>query len=35
MKRQKNMFQIKEQNKTIKKGVNEVDVINLLIRRSR
>ena len=35
MKRQKNMFQIKEQNKTIKNGVNEVDVRNLLIRRSR
>ena len=35
MKIQKNMFQIKEQNKTIEKGVNEVDVRNLLIRRSR
>ena len=35
MKRQKNMFQIKEQNKPIKNGVNEVDVRNLLIRRSR
>ena len=35
MKRQKNMFQIKEQNKTIKNGVNEVDVRNLLIRRPR